>query len=542
MNKNIRLVIALCALAFFAAAVAFERAPRAGAQGAAPQNAPAQRRGLTPQEQRGKAIYMRGESPSGKEITATMSDVDVPSTTVTCAGCHGLRAEGKTEAGVTAGALVWSHMLKPHTHPTGRRHGPFDEAAFARAVRNGVDPAGNELAFAMPRYKLAPEDMADLLAYLRRIETETDPGLSPDSLLVGTVLPTKGALAELGSAMRDVLTAYFADLNGRGGVYGRRVELRVAEAGADAAATSASARRMIEQDGVFAFVGGMSAGADRELAALAGETETPFVGPATLLPQTAAPVNRQIFYLLPGLAEQARALVNFAANNPEMKKGRVVILHPDSELAAATAAAVEDQAQKAGLGAAVRHSYARGSFDAKLFIPKLRGTNADALFVFSAGGEEAALLTEAAAAGWTPNVFLLGALTGGNLAASVPAAFKDRVFIAFPTVPADITAAGLAEFRALQEKHKFAQRHTASQLAAFAAAKVFTEGLRRAGQELSREKLLVSLEGLYEFETGITPRLTFGPNRRVGAAGANILKVDVDKKEFAPAAGWVKAY
>jgi len=543
MNKNIRFAIALCALAFFVAAAAFENAPRAGAQNAAaPQNAPAPRRPLTPQEQRGKAIYLRSESPSGKEITATVSDVDVPASTVTCAGCHGLRAEGKTEAGVTAGALFWSHMLKPHTHPTGRRHGPFDEAAFARAVRNGVDPAGNELAVAMPRYRMAPEDLADLLAYLRRIETETDPGLSVGAVRVGTVLPTKGPLAELGLAMRDVMSAYFADLNERGGVYGRRVEVYVAGAGADAAETTANARRLIEQDGVFAFVGGMSAGADRELAALAGETETPFVGPATLLPQTAAPLNRQIFYLLPGLAEQARALLNFGANNPELKKGRVVVVHPETELAAAIAAAVEDQAQKAGLRAVVRQSYPRAGFDAKQLAAKLKGTSADALFFFGTGGEEVALLNESAAAGWTPNVFLLGALTGANLSASVPAAFKDKVFIAFPTVPADITATGFAEFRALQQKHKFEQRHTASQLAAFAAAKVFTEGLRRAGQDLSREKLLVALEGLYDYETGITPHLTFGPNRRVGAAGANVLKVDVDKKEFAPAAGWVKAY
>jgi hypothetical protein len=59
---------------------------------------------------------------------------------------------------------------------------------------------------------------------------------------------------------------------------------------------------------------------------------------------------------------------------------------------------------------------------------------------------------------------------------------------------------------------------------------------------LSREKLITALEGLYDFETGLTPRITFGPNRRVGAAGASILKIDTEKKEFAPAGGWVKAF
>jgi ABC-type branched-subunit amino acid transport system substrate-binding protein/cytochrome c553 len=538
MIKSPRLLFALSALALFAAAFALARASAAGATVA--QGASGQRRGLTPQELRGKAIYLRGESPSGREIAATVSDVEVPASTVTCAGCHGLRGEGKTEAGITAGGLAWSNLLKSHTHPTGRRHGPFDEAAFARAVTQGVDPDGNALLAAMPRYKLSAEDMADLVAYLRRIESETEPGLSEAAVRVGTILPARGALAETGAAMRDVLAAYFEDLNARGGVYGRRVELRVAEMGADAAATAAGARRLVEQEEVFALVGGMSAGADAELAALARETETPFVGPATLMPQAGPPANRQVFYLLPGLGEQARALVNFYAARRPGAQSRAAVVYVDSGVAAAAAAAAEDQCGKAACGTLQKVSYERAKFDAAALVRGLKG--ADAVFFFGTGGEELALIKEADAAGWRPNLLLLGALAAGDLVGGVPTGFKERVFVAFPTVPSDLTPAGLAEFRALQEKYKIVARHTASQLAAFAAAKVFAEGLRRSGRDLSREKLINALEGLYDFETGVAPRVTFGPNRRVGAAGASVMKIDPEKREFAPAGGWVKAY
>lgn len=546
MTKNIKFVVTLLALALFAPS--FASAPFSAtdaSDGAARQQQPAQeRRGLTPQEARGKAVYLRGESPSGREITATLSDISVPASTVTCAGCHGARGEGKTEGGVTAGGLSWSHLTKPdgHTHPSGRKHGPFDETSFGRSVTGGVDPSGNTMLVVMPRYRLSPEDLSDVIAYLRRIETESDPGLTETEIKVGTILPQKGQLSEMGAAMRDVLAAYFDDVNGRGGIYNRRVELRVAEVGADAEATSASARRLAEQEQLFAFVGGLSAGADKALAALARELEMPFIGPSTLLPETASPVNRHIFYLLPGLGEQGRALVNFAASNPALKPSRVIILHPESTLAETTAAAIEDQARQRGLKPIHRERYPRAAFNAWQLVRKLKGENTDALFLLGAGGEEAAIIREASAAGWTPNVFLLGALAGGDLLGAVTPSFKDKVFVAFPTVPTDITPAGLAEFRALQEKHKFAARHTASQLAAFVAAKLFAEGLRRAGRDLSREKLITALEGLYDYETGVTPRITFGPNRRVGAAGANVLKADAEKKEFAAAGGWVKSY
>ena len=118
---------------------------------------------------------------------------------------------------------------------------------------------------------------------------------------------------------------------------------------------------------------------------------------------------------------------------------------------------------------------------------------------------------------------------------------SNQVFLAFPTVPSDISNEAGAEFRALQEKYKFPARHLAAQLSAFAAAKVLVEGLTRAGRDLNREKLITALDSLYEYETGVTPRLTFGPNRRVGAAGAHIVTFDAAKKELT-SLGWFNAY
>src|SRR5215218_9248138 len=111
-------------------------------------------RELSPAERRGKALYLRGESASGKEIKAMVGELDVPASTMTCGGCHGLRGEGKTEGGVTAGNLTWSNMIKPygHKHPSGREHGPYDEKLFAMSLVQGIDPAGNKLAVAMPRF------------------------------------------------------------------------------------------------------------------------------------------------------------------------------------------------------------------------------------------------------------------------------------------------------------------------------------------------------------------------------------------------------
>src|SRR6185369_11539811 len=180
-------------------------------------SAVAQRRELTLQEKRGKAFYLRGESTTGQEITAIMNEVDVPASTLTCAGCHGNRGEGRTEGGVTAGNLTWTYLMKPygHTDEGSRKHPAFSETSFVLALTSGLDPACNKLAVAMPIYRMSQEDMADLIAYLKLIDSDSDPGLTDNTIVLGTVLPEKAALSGLAQSMNDVLQAYFAEINSR---------------------------------------------------------------------------------------------------------------------------------------------------------------------------------------------------------------------------------------------------------------------------------------------------------------------------------------
>jgi ABC-type branched-subunit amino acid transport system substrate-binding protein len=497
---------------------------------------------LTPQERRGKAIYLRGASPSGHELVATIGEIDVPASTLTCGGCHGVKGEGKTEGGVTAGNLQWSNLTKPygHTHPSGRKHGAFDEMSFIRAVTGGVDPSGNTLQVAMPRFKMSAEDMADLIAYLKRIETDHDPGLTDTSISVGLLIPTKGALAETGQAIRAVTAAYFEEINQKGGIYNRKLDLKVGETGDTPAATAANLERLITNGQVFVLTNVFTAGADAEIAALAQKNEVPLVGAITLTPQTAAPINRQVFYLLPGIAEQARALVVFAAQKLNDKSARAAIVNADDSLSRTGAASVEEQVKSVGWAAPVRSVLSQPAGGMAATVADLKGKGVQAVFFFGAGAATTSFFVEAEKAGFFPQVYLLGAMTGSDIL-NAPLGFKDKIFLAFPTVPTDITSEGENNFRALAQKYQLPQGHVAAQLSAYVAAQILVEGLKRAGQDLSREKLITTLEGLYEYNTGLTPPLTFGPNRRVGALGAHIVAVDVEKKQYAATGAWVSA-
>src|SRR6185369_15507610 len=152
------------------------------------------------------------------------------------------------------------------------------------------------------------------------------------------------------------------------------------DAGVDAVTTAANVKKLIENGEIFALISGLSAGADKELAAVTRDTETPFLGAATLLTQTSAQENRNLFYLLPGAGQQARALIDFAARNAELKKSRLAIVHAEDELAKAAVASIDDEARKLGWTSVTTISFWRERFDAVAHAVTLKAEGVGAVF------------------------------------------------------------------------------------------------------------------------------------------------------------------
>ena len=330
--------------------------------------------------------------------------------------------------------------------------------------------------------------------------------------------------------MEDVLRAYFAEVNSRGGIYNRKIELRVMYG--DTSSTAANMKHLIDDEQVFAIVSGLTAGAEEDVATLSKDREVPFIGPSTLLPQRALPLNRYVFYLLPGLKEQARTLANFAAKKTDPQKSRVAIVCPDADFSRGIARSIEDQAKKLGWTNITGVYYQRDKFDAAQYVAELKQKGIDTVFHLGSGAETGILFKQAEAAGWTPAVYLLGTLVGRNITEIVPLKMKDQVFLAFPTIPADVSEPVQPEYSALLQKNKLTSTHAAAQASAIAAARILVHALELSGKDLSRERLVTTLEGLYEFDTGLMPKITFGPNRRIGVLGAYIVTIDPEKKLF----------
>jgi ABC-type branched-subunit amino acid transport system substrate-binding protein len=500
---------------------------------------PAARAGeLTALEAAGREIYVQGQGPGGAEITAFVGAdlTPVPASVLPCAGCHGDDGLGRPEGSVVPSIVTWSELTKPYGHVhRGRSHPPFDERTLARALEEGVDPAGHELDSTMPRYSLSRAELEALVAYLKVLERQGDPGLTPTTIRIGTVLPTEGRLAGVGLSMRAVLEGAFAEVNASGGLNGRTLQLVCAGYHADRESGLEAARALLAGPPVFGLVSGFVPGAEAEVAALAERAQVPHVGPFT--PFTRSGEGHSTFYVHPGLAEQARVLVGYASTGLDLSDPAAVVLRAEGTPFAEAAAAAVAEARGRGWNHVEEGSFGAAGPDADA-VAALRARGIELVLLLGDDDALASLLRQAQAAGWTPWVLAPGTLVA-RAAAGAPPSFEGKILLAYPALPGDESAAGQARLARLAPGAA-GQRHRAAQVSALAAASVLTEAISRAGKQLSRARLVASLEGLYRLDTGLAPPVSYGPRRRVGAMGGYVVAVDLARRSFRPVSGWVR--
>ncbi len=439
---------------------------------------PASAQTLDADQAAGKALFRTGAGAAGP-IGAVVGagQVEVTAASLPCASCHGRDGRGRPE-GAVAPPDITAAALRG-----------YDQAAIVAAVTLGRARDGRPLDPVMPRYRLSLADAGHLTAYLKTLGAAPEPGLTPDRLVLGTILSRPDAPAG------QLLQAFFERLNAAGGLFGRNIELVVAP---PADSPSAAARRLLAERPVFALVAPWIAQDERGFADLAEAEDLPAIGAETLRPDAAGPAPHGVFFLDGGVPAEAQALVIAAGRLGDAPA--MVVAAPPFEAPA-------DRAWPAT--PAQRHVLKAGESPATL-VQAFSAAGIGRILWLAPGLD--AFAAAAAAANYHPAL-----LAPAEFAAKLP------ITLALRSGPADRDAAALQEYRDLGT---LPDEDRPAQLRALAAARLLVAALERAGHDVTREKLIAALEATGDFRTGLVPPLAFGASRRIGSTGAWIVAPD----------------
>lgn len=370
----------------------------------------------------------------------------------------------------------------------------------------------------MPLYDMSEQDLDDLAAYLQRLGTLDPPGVSAQEIVIATLVPLEGSLAPLGEAIEQILGAYFTQVNAAGGIFGRKLKLAIYPLPGDGSFPAAKVAGWLDKHQPFALLSPVLTDPRADLNALQESTLLPAIGPFTLFPQTSYARNRYSFYLYSGLQEQISALLKYKTQQ-RAALPKLAIVYPENRGLDQLVAEIDSAAANFHWPQVAKRSYRPET----LTTEQTTATAATSdLLIFLGNEQQAETFLAAMDKKKWPGEILIPGVLAGKILSTAPDSFSGRLHLSYPTLPVDRRPWGRRELANLQSA-PLSQHHLQVKISAYTAAKILVEALRKAGRQLDRQQLISKLESFYQFQTGLTPPLSFSKNRHIGSLGAYVI-------------------
>jgi ABC-type branched-subunit amino acid transport system substrate-binding protein len=104
-------------------------------------------------------------------------------------------------------------------------------------------------------------------------------GVSDDAILFGQPAALEGPASALGQRLRQGIVAAFTEINAKGGVHGRKLQLLSRDDGYDPDRSVVQTLRLIEDDKVFALIGAVGTPTAMATIPITSARNVPFIGP-----------------------------------------------------------------------------------------------------------------------------------------------------------------------------------------------------------------------------------------------------------------------
>jgi branched-chain amino acid transport system substrate-binding protein len=203
-----------------------------------------------------------------------------------------------------------------------------------------------------------------------------------DTIKIGSILSVTGPAAFLGDPELKTLQMYVEDINKKGGVIGRQLELVHYDDGSDANKANGFAKRLIDDDKVDILVGGTTTGATMSMVPLVEKANIPFISLAGAV-VIVEPVKKWVFKT-PHTDRMAAEKVF-----EDMKKrgiSKVALLSETSGFGQSGKKETEGVAAKYGITLVANETYGPKDTDSSPQLTKIKNVaGVQAVFVFGLG-------------------------------------------------------------------------------------------------------------------------------------------------------------
>lgn len=343
-----------------------------------------------------------------------------------------------------------------------------------------------------------------------------DPGVTDTTITIGMSAPFTGPNGAYGIDMQQTIQAYFAQINKTGGINGRKLDLIALDDGYETERTVANTKTLLQEKNSFALLAYYGSSPTTEaMNNVFGLAKAPLVGTisgANTLREPIAtnPNSRYMFNVRASYADETDAIVDQLVS---LGLKSVAVFYQNDGFGKSGLEGVTAALKKHNLAPSAVGTVERNSIEVGKAVESIAKANPQAVIMVTLYKPTAAFVKAMKKAGQNPMLMTLSPVGTEQLIRELGPEARGIGISQVVPYPWNDSAPVVREYQKLSIKPG---SYSYYGMEGYLMARTLVEGLKRAGRDLSRDKLIASLESMNGFDFG-GYRINYAANGRIGS-------------------------
>ena len=311
-------------------------------------------------------------------------------------------------------------------------------------------------------------------------------------IVIGQSAAFSGPAAQLGIQMNRGAKVYFDALNAAGGVNGQTVELRTLDDGYEPDRCKANTDKFIKE-GVFGLFGYVGTPTCLAALPLVNESRTVFFGPFTGAESLREPFSKNIFHIRASYYDETALIVKQLTS---LNLNKIAVFYQNDAYGKAGLEGVVRALKTSNLAPVATGTVERNTVNVAQAVKDIVAAQPESVVQIGAYKAAAAFIREARKAGYGGTFYNVSFV--GTQALADELGKEARVIMISQVMPSPISTTSPIAREYIEAVGKAGGDAVPnySSMEGYLAAKVFTEGVKRAGRAPTREAFITAMESI----------------------------------------------
>ncbi len=342
-------------------------------------------------------------------------------------------------------------------------------------------------------------------------------GVTPTEIVLATSMPMSGPAALWGTGVGGGIDAWLRHINDQGGIHGRKFRFLIRDDAYLPPRAVANVRELVERDGIFGLVSSIGTANCFATRDFMIETKTLWITPACGADIWAGmrERNKYLFVTYPGYVDEGIYLTKYGVEN--LKAKNIAVFYQNDLYGQQGLLGVKRGiAQTKGAKLVAQVSYEVTDVEVAAQALKLKESKADTLILYATPRQGALIVREIAKVGYQPTLMSTFTLLDPVMFALAGEAWNNVYLATYIPVPGMGDAKVDAALATLIRLNPALARNPFNASAGVSFVEAFLEGIRRAGPNLTKDRLVTAMETIKNWDGEIIRGVTFTPKSRQG--------------------------